>query len=352
VEVIVLEPVQPEPRAGHQVGDGPVEMAAADHPPVQRGEPALDPGDPRVGRAPVLHETQRATGPQHPVGLGQGPARVRDAAQRPGAEHEVGAAAGHRDRLGIGADELDRHRMGGDPRLMDMPWSETTLEILRGPSDGHDLNAVSAAFAGIAETGTLALVSGPDNPTTLNFLPDDHIVLLPREAIEADYESVFAKVRSVYGKGEAPRTLNFITGPSRSADIEQTLLLGAHGPRRASGDLERRSRREALLGRDGLAVGEMPLALPVPLVVGDERAERTAGCIRRRRLPASGGAHCIVSATLVDASAPIKSAPSPPMITMPSWAGSAVQSAVRISGAARVSVFCQENQVPKAPWYI
>ena len=95
-----------------------------------------------------------------------------------------------------------------------------------------DVNAVSAAFAGIAETGTLALVSGPDNPTTLNFLPDNHIVVLPREAIEADYESVFAKLRGVYGKGGAPRTLNFITGPSRSADIEQTLLLGAHGPRR------------------------------------------------------------------------------------------------------------------------
>ncbi len=123
-------------------------------------------------------------------------------------------------------------RMGDDPRLNGMPWSETTLEILRGPSDGGDLNAVSAAFAGIAETGTLALVSGPDNPTTLNFLPDNHIVLLPREAIEADYESVFAKLRSVYGKGEAPRTLNFITGPRGSADIEQTLLLGAHGPRR------------------------------------------------------------------------------------------------------------------------
>ena len=123
-------------------------------------------------------------------------------------------------------------RMGDDPRLAAMPWSETSLEILRGPSDGGDVNAVSTAFAGIAETGTLALVSGPDNPTTLNFLPDNHIIVLPREALEADYESVFAKVRSVYGKGEAPRTLNFITGPSRSADIEQTLLLGAHGPRR------------------------------------------------------------------------------------------------------------------------
>ena len=123
-------------------------------------------------------------------------------------------------------------RMGADPRLAAMPWSETSLEILHGPSDGGDVNAVSAAFAGIAETGTLALVSGPDNPTTLNFLADNHIVVLPREAIEADYEGVFAKLRGIYGKGGAPRTLNFIAGPSRSADIEQTLLLGAHGPRR------------------------------------------------------------------------------------------------------------------------
>jgi len=123
-------------------------------------------------------------------------------------------------------------RMGDDPRLAAAPWSETSLEILRGASDGADVNAVSAAFAGVAETGTLALVSGPDNPTTLNFLAENHIVLLPREAIEADYESVFAKLRGIYGKGGAPRTVNFITGPSRSADIEQTLLLGAHGPRR------------------------------------------------------------------------------------------------------------------------
>ncbi len=66
----------------------------------------------------------------------------------------------------------------------------------------------------------------------------------------------------------------------------------------------------------------------------------------------SGGIDCSASAADVAASAPIRSAPSPPMITMPSCAGSAVHSAVRIKGAARVSVFCQENQVPNAPWYM
>ena len=123
-------------------------------------------------------------------------------------------------------------RMGNDPRLAVMPWGETALELAHGASDGHDLNGASAAFAGVAETGTLALCSGPDNPTTINFLPDNHIVVVFAGDIVADYESVWNNLRARCGKGAMPRTLNFITGPSRSADIEQTLLLGAHGPRR------------------------------------------------------------------------------------------------------------------------
>ena len=123
-------------------------------------------------------------------------------------------------------------RMGDDPRLKTMPWSETTLEVAHGPSEGRDLNAVSHAFGGVAETGTLVMVSGPDNPSTLNFLPDNHIVVVAAEEIGGDYETVLGRIREVYGKGNMPRTVNFITGPSRSADIEQTLLLGAHGPRR------------------------------------------------------------------------------------------------------------------------
>jgi L-lactate dehydrogenase complex protein LldG len=123
-------------------------------------------------------------------------------------------------------------RIGGDLRLRAMPWGDTALQIQQGPSDGSDLNAVSHAFGGVAETGTLIMASGPENPSTLNFLPDNHIVILSAKDITGDYESMWDKLRATYGRGQMPRTVNMITGPSRSADIEQTLLLGAHGPRR------------------------------------------------------------------------------------------------------------------------
>ena len=123
-------------------------------------------------------------------------------------------------------------RMGNDLRLRAMPWGETFLEVAQGPSDGHDLNAVSHAFGGVAETGTLIMTSGSENPSNLNFLPDNHIVVLSAKDIAGDYETIWDKLRIAYGCGLMPRTVNMITGPSRSADIEQTLLLGAHGPRR------------------------------------------------------------------------------------------------------------------------
>ena len=123
-------------------------------------------------------------------------------------------------------------RIGSDPRLVAMNWAATVLDVSHGRSDGDDLNAVSYAFGGVAESGTLAIASGPENPSTLNFLPDNHIVVLSTKDIVGDYESIWTRLRMAYGKGTMPRTLNYITGPSRSGDIEQTMLLGAHGPRR------------------------------------------------------------------------------------------------------------------------
>jgi len=123
-------------------------------------------------------------------------------------------------------------RRGSDPRLTAIPWqNERALEVLSGRSDGSDLVSVSYAFGAVAETGTLVLVSGPDNPTTLNFLPDHHLVVVAAKDVAGDYETVWDAIRARFGAGKLPRMVNWITGPSRSADIEQTQLLGAHGPR-------------------------------------------------------------------------------------------------------------------------
>jgi L-lactate dehydrogenase complex protein LldG len=124
-----------------------------------------------------------------------------------------------------------RLRKGADSYLAALPWEVTALRLDEGRAEGADQVGLSRAFAGIAETGTLALVSGPDNPTTLNFLPETHIVIVEAQKIVGAYETFWRELRAAYGPGAMPRTVNFITGPSRSADIEQTLLLGAHGPR-------------------------------------------------------------------------------------------------------------------------
>jgi L-lactate dehydrogenase complex protein LldG len=124
-------------------------------------------------------------------------------------------------------------RRGDDPRLAALPWgAQRQLEVTTGASDGHQLASVSHAFGGVAETGTLVMTSGTDNPTTLNFLPDTHIVVLNAKDIAGDYETVWARVRDAFGVDALPRAINMITGPSRSADIAQILILGAHGPRR------------------------------------------------------------------------------------------------------------------------
>lgn len=123
-------------------------------------------------------------------------------------------------------------RMGEDPRLGAMPWAkQRALSIKSGASDGYDEVGVSHALAGIAETGTVVMTSGPENPTTLNFLPEHHIVVVDAAEIDGDLETALQRVRTAYGAGEMPRTVNLISGPSRSGDIEQKIILGAHGPR-------------------------------------------------------------------------------------------------------------------------
>ena len=118
------------------------------------------------------------------------------------------------------------------PDLQRYDWSQRPLlELRRGVPVDADRVSLTGAFAGVAETGTLVTTSGPEHPTSLNLLPETHIVVLREADIVGTYEDVWDRLRQRYGAGSMPRTVNTITGPSRTADIEQTLQLGAHGPR-------------------------------------------------------------------------------------------------------------------------
>lgn len=116
-----------------------------------------------------------------------------------------------------------------DTRAKDLLWPEAS-QVEKRMATAQDTVAVVYAFAGIAETGSLVLLSGPDSPTRQNFLPDHFIAILPSHCILSHLEDVWQALRSEIGS--MPRTVNFVTGPSRTADVEQTIQLGAHGPRK------------------------------------------------------------------------------------------------------------------------
>ncbi|MDD2878393.1 MAG: LUD domain-containing protein [Acidiphilium sp.] len=117
-----------------------------------------------------------------------------------------------------------------DPSLQAIDWAASPLLTTRfGRAEASDMVSVQAGFAGIAETGTLMLPSGAGTPTTLNLLPDTEIVVLDTANVVGPYEDGFDRLRAA---GDLPRNVMLVTGPSRSADIERTLELGAHGPRR------------------------------------------------------------------------------------------------------------------------
>lgn len=150
----------------------------------------------------------------------------------------IDRAASRAEVPGLVKTYLSRHnlpaeaRLAPDPRITELDWaSQPLLSISVGGTDGSHPIAVTGAFAGVAETGTLALTSGAPSPTLLNFLPETHIVVVDAKDLAGTYEELWARLAKQYGDA-MPRTLNLVTGPSRSGDIEQTILMGAHGPKR------------------------------------------------------------------------------------------------------------------------
>ncbi len=130
-----------------------------------------------------------------------------------------------------------RFAMAPHGELDAIPWGDRPmLEVERRRGEAADQVGVQHGYAGVAETGTLMLPSGPGRPVTLNLLPDTEIVVLRATRVVGAYEEAWdllrAENRDELTGGHMPRNVMFVTGPSRSADIEQTLELGAHGPRR------------------------------------------------------------------------------------------------------------------------
>ncbi|HEY8887134.1 MAG TPA: lactate utilization protein C [Gallionella sp.] len=116
------------------------------------------------------------------------------------------------------------------PSLAELPWIQAGIDMQSRPANDHDASGVTAAFCAIAETGTLMMLGGAETSATTSLLPETHVAIVDPNRIVATMEDAWDLLRREFK--QPPRTVNFISGPSRTADIEQTVTLGAHGPYR------------------------------------------------------------------------------------------------------------------------
>jgi L-lactate dehydrogenase complex protein LldG len=127
---------------------------------------------------------------------------------------------------------LAQHGLGDEAVATDeaaaLDWSASGLRVNGRAAVDADRVGITGCFCAIAETGTLLLLSGPASPASVSLLPETHIAFIYASRILGTMEAAFDRLRSEQGR--LPRALNFISGPSRTGDIEQTIVLGAHGP--------------------------------------------------------------------------------------------------------------------------
>lgn len=114
--------------------------------------------------------------------------------------------------------------------LTGLPWQQEGVVVEFRKPVNEDMVGITGCFCAVAETGTLMLLSSPETFSSAALLPETHIAIVPVSRIVGSMEEAFAL--ALKERGELPRATNFISGPSRTGDIEQTIVLGAHGPYR------------------------------------------------------------------------------------------------------------------------
>ncbi|HEX7642170.1 MAG TPA: lactate utilization protein C [Burkholderiaceae bacterium] len=149
--------------------------------------------------------------------------RMSDTVERVASGTDVPAAvARYLDAQGIARKAI------GWETLTGLDWRAAGIEFEPRLPENLDKVGITGCFCAVAETGTLMLLSGPETFASASLLPETHIAVVDAGRIVASMEDAFALARAE--RGELPRATNFISGPSRTADIEQTIVLGAHGP--------------------------------------------------------------------------------------------------------------------------
>jgi L-lactate dehydrogenase complex protein LldG len=116
------------------------------------------------------------------------------------------------------------------PRLAGLDWASVGLRLEPRAAEDRDPVGVTGVFAALAETGTLVVVSAPDTPAATSLLPETHVAVVPASRIVKHMEDAWELARAELG--ELPRMVNLISGPSRTGDIDQRIVVGAHGPYR------------------------------------------------------------------------------------------------------------------------
>ncbi len=123
--------------------------------------------------------------------------------------------------------------LGPDPQLGDLDWqSIASLKCSQESPHPDGDTVITACYAAVADSGALVVVSSPDHPVELNFLPANHIVVLRRDQVLEDFERLWTQLRQDYAGKPWPRCINLIVGPSRTADLGFPPKMGAHGPGR------------------------------------------------------------------------------------------------------------------------